>query len=248
MSALVPFEQQMTLAQSFAKSGLFGVKTPDQALALMALCEAENLHPAAAVRDYHIINGKPALKADAMLARFQQAGGKVRWISYTAERCCAEFSHPAGGTVEIDWTIQMAKSAGLDRNPTWKQYPRQMLKARCISEGVRTVFPAVSVGVYTVEEAQDFEPQQTRPARQMQAASEPVQVIAEPSSELVAKAQHAASEGMTSYKAFWAEEINAAERQLLKSMHNDLKAAAQAADEEYAKQQANDFFGEGEAA
>ncbi|HAC90923.1 MAG TPA: hypothetical protein DCF63_09865, partial [Planctomycetaceae bacterium] len=138
----------MTLATAFAKCGLFGVKTQDQALALMALCEAEGLHPATAVRDYHIISGKPALKADAMLARFQQAGGKVKWISYTAERCCAEFSHPAGGTVEIDWTIQMAKAAGLDRNPTWKQYPRQMLKARCISEGVRTVFPAVSIGVY----------------------------------------------------------------------------------------------------
>jgi len=33
----VPFEHQIKLAESFARSGLFGIKTADQALALMAL-------------------------------------------------------------------------------------------------------------------------------------------------------------------------------------------------------------------
>ena len=42
-SAVVPFEQQMTLAKAFAASGLFGLKSPEQALALMALCEAEGI-------------------------------------------------------------------------------------------------------------------------------------------------------------------------------------------------------------
>jgi hypothetical protein len=108
--------------------------------------------------EYHVIQGRPALKADAMLARFQNAGGKVSWKSYTDDDVTGVFSHPSGGEVSIQWTIGMANKAGLTKNPTWKQYPRAMLRARCISEGIRTVYPGVSVGIYTPEEVADFAP------------------------------------------------------------------------------------------
>lgn len=163
MTALVPVDQIERMAISVAKSGLFGVKNPDQAMALMLIAQAEGLHPAIAARDYHIIQGRPALKADAMLARFQSAGGRVKWISMTDQRVAGEFSHAQGGSVEIEWTIEMAKRAGLTKNPTWNQYPRAMLRARCISEGIRTVFPGVVVGTYTPEEVQDMDPPQQRP-------------------------------------------------------------------------------------
>jgi hypothetical protein len=166
MTALVPVDQIERMAISVAKSGLFGVKNPDQAMALMLIAQAEGLHPAIAARDYHIIQGRPALKADAMLARFQSAGGKVKWISMTDQRVAGEFSHAQGGSVEIEWTIEMAKRAGLTKNPTWNQYPRAMLRARCISEGIRTVFPGVVVGTYTPEEVQDMDPPQQRQTRQ----------------------------------------------------------------------------------
>jgi hypothetical protein len=155
MTALVPVDQVERMALAVAKSGLFGVKTADQAMALMLIAQAEGLHPAIAARDYHVINGRPTLKADAMLARFQTAGGSVRWGEYTDRRVVGTFSHPQGGSVEVAWTVEMATSAGLTKNPTWKSYPRQMLRARCISEGIRTVFPGVVVGTYTPEEAED---------------------------------------------------------------------------------------------
>jgi hypothetical protein len=155
VSNIIPFEQQLHLADAFCKSGLFGLKTREQAIALMALCEAEGIHPAKAVQEFHIIQGRPALKADAMLARFQAAGGRVKWLQMSDTRVAGEFSHPQGGSVEIDWTIEMAKRAGLTKNPTWGQYPRAMLRARCVSEGIRSVFPGVVVGAYTPEEIAD---------------------------------------------------------------------------------------------
>jgi len=157
MNALVPVEAIQTMAAAVARSGLFGIKTADQAMALMLIAQAEGLHPAIAARDYHIINGRPALKADAMLARFQSNGGKVEWRKYTDEAVSAVVSHPQGGSVEIEWTYKMAERAGLTKNATWRQYPRQMLRARVISEGIRTVFPGVAVGVYTPEEVADFD-------------------------------------------------------------------------------------------
>ena len=172
-TALVPVDQVERMAIAVAKSGLFGVKTPDQAMALMLIAQAEGLHPAIAARDYHIIQGRPALKADAMLARFQTAGGRVKWLSMTDQRVAGEFSHPQGGSVEIEWTIDMAKRAGLTKNPTWTQYPRAMLRARCISEGIRTVFPGVVVGTYTPEEVEDM-PAAPQAAAASRAEPEPV--------------------------------------------------------------------------
>jgi len=127
----------------------------------MLVAQAEGMHPAIAARDYHVINGRPTLRADAMLARFQQAGGKVEWGEYTDQRVVGTFSHPQGGSVRIEWTTKMAQDAGLTRNPTWKSYPRQMLRARCISEGIRTIYPGVAIGTYTPEEAEDMAPQRT---------------------------------------------------------------------------------------
>ena len=53
----------------------------------------------------------------------------------------------------------MAQRAGLASRDTWKSYPRAMLRARVISEGVRTSFPGVAIGVYTPEELQDGAPE-----------------------------------------------------------------------------------------
>jgi hypothetical protein len=128
-------------------------------LALMCIAQAEGRHPGSVAVEYHIIQGRPALKADTMLARFQSAGGKVQWTEYTDKRVAAIFSHPNGGSVEIDWTFERAKAAGLTGKDNWRNYPRQMLRARVISEGVRTVYPGVSIGIYTPEEVQDLEPQ-----------------------------------------------------------------------------------------
>ena len=148
------------MAKAIAESKLFGIQTPAQALALGLLCQAEGRHPAEAARDYHIINGKPSLKSEAMLARFQQAGGKVDWHEYTHESVSGTFSHPQGGSLKVSWTMQDATRAGLTGNPTWKKFPRQMLKARCISEAVRGIFPGVLSGLYAPEEVGEFTPVQ----------------------------------------------------------------------------------------
>jgi hypothetical protein len=160
------------MASAVAKSGLFGIKTPEQGVALMLIAQAEGLHPAIAARDYHVIQNRPALKTDAMLARFQQAGGKVAYEAYTEDRVSATFSHPAGGSITIEWTMDMARKAGLAGKDNWRNYPRAMLRARVISEGIRTVYPGCVVGTYSVEEVQDFEDSPQRPQRAAKRAVE----------------------------------------------------------------------------
>jgi hypothetical protein len=219
---LVPFEQQQSLARAFVQSGLFGVKNEAQALALMALCEAEGMHPARAVQEFHIVQGRPAMKADAMLARFQRAGGKVDWHDYTDAKVTGTFSHPQGGSVRIEWTFEQAKKIGLTGKDNWKNYPRAMLRARCISEGVRTVFPGIAQGMYTVEEVGDMP---AGSAKHMGAA----EVVAEIPAELLESARDYAMQGMQAYSAWW-QAITKDQRKLLAGEHEALKQTATDAD------------------
>ena len=156
-NSIIPYNDLERMGTMLAKSKLFGMKTAEEAIALCLVAQAEGKHPATAAQEYHVIQGRPALKADAMLARFQAAGGKVNWLAYTDTEVSGEFSHPQGGKVKIEWNIEMATKLGYHTKDNWKKFPRAMMRARCISEGVRTVYPGIAVGIYTPEEVQDFD-------------------------------------------------------------------------------------------
>ena len=159
MSNLVAVSDMNVMADAMVKSNFYGFKNKDQMLAVMLVAQAEGKHPATVVQEYDIIMGRPALKSQAMLARFQLAGGKVDWHEISPTKCSGTFSHPQGGSLKVEWTIEMAKLAGLYKeNSGWTKYPEDMLRSRVVSRAVRSVYPACILGHYAVEEVQDFEP------------------------------------------------------------------------------------------
>lgn len=161
---LVSFADIGMMAKAVSDSGLFGIKTEAQAFSLMCLAQATGLSPMMAATQYHIIDGKPALKSDAILTRFQNAGGKIKWLERNDTCAKLWLSHPAGGELTIQWDMERAKRAGLANKKQWIAYPAQMLSARCVSEGVRAVFPACLDGMYTPEEVRDFDAVPPAPA------------------------------------------------------------------------------------
>ena len=156
MSNIIPFGELQGMAHAVAASNLFGMKTADQALALMLVAQAEGQHPATITQDYDIIQGKATRKTHSVLARFQQMGGTVEWHELTDQIADATFSHKSGGRLRMTWTFEQAKKAGLTNKDNWKNYPRAMLRARCIAEGIRAIFPAALGGMLVSEEAQDI--------------------------------------------------------------------------------------------
>src|SRR4051812_31639014 len=145
------------VATAIARGGLFGSKDPYAVLTLCMLAHAEGQHPAVVFRDYDLIQGKPAKKAEAMLRDFIHSGGKVVWNKLDDECADATFSHPQGGTATINWTMARAQKAQLGGKDMWKKYPRQMLRSRTISEGVRSIYPGATSGLYVPEEVRDFD-------------------------------------------------------------------------------------------
>lgn len=187
-----------TMAKSIADSGMFGIKNEAQAMSLMLLCQAEGIHPVMALRRYHIIEGKPAFRADALQGEFEREGG-ILWHCRDDKECSATFWRhaPVGQDVEpavkramgrykklkagqdatdLAWpneiTIirtmtdaiekKLAMSYDYDSKQwkmkkNWSQSPRQMLHARCLTEGVRAINPGLVAGIYTEDEIRDFE-------------------------------------------------------------------------------------------
>ena len=178
------FDEMRMFAEVAVRSKFYGFTSVDQLLPLMMISQSEGRPFASVLAEYSVVQGRPSLKSEAMLARFQKAGGHIKWTELSDTRCAAIFSHPQCDPVEIDWDMRRAATAGLAGKATWKSYPRSMLKARVISDGVRSSYPACLGGMYTPEEVQDFEPAHVSPptARGQLAAPENAERTQEPPS------------------------------------------------------------------
>lgn len=201
-SAPLALTDLQTMAAAIASSKMFGVKTPDEALTLMLLCQAENLHPVMAFRRYHIIDGRPSMRADALQGEFEKTGA-ILWHSRTEQECAATFFADKkkatdaavkrannrykrlkeGGPIDdladigeltiirtiadaIDKKLAMSwdreakreggKTGAYVMKKNWKQSPRQMLHARCLTEGVRAISPGLIAGISTEDEIIDM--------------------------------------------------------------------------------------------
>jgi hypothetical protein len=160
---IVPYQDIEKMAKEMADSGLTAFKTKAQAITYMMIAQAEGRHPASVAKDYHFIEGKATLKADAILARYMESGGKVKWIQFTNEIVEASFEHPKGADVTLSWTQEDAELAELTRHENgkikkdnWRKFPRAMLRTRLVSEAIRMSYPTVISGMYTPEEIEQI--------------------------------------------------------------------------------------------
>lgn len=185
MNDLIPFEDVQKMAKILGNNKMFG-KTPDELLPLMLIAQAEGKHPATVAMEYDVIKGKPALNAKTAQARFQGSGGKIKWIERTDKIVTAEFTHPIGGELTISWTWERATKAGLTTKPSgndgpnmWQRFPAQMMTARVIAEGVRTLWPSCLSNMYTSEEVMDMddlqplEPRNVTPGKEDEQEKDP---------------------------------------------------------------------------
>lgn len=153
----ISFNELERMAKAIADSKMFACKDVAQALTLCLVAQSEGIHPAQALMDYDLIQGKPALKSAAMLARFQRSGGKVKWLQATDAVVEGTFTHPScESPVTVKWDNERLVKAGLADRDMHKKFPLQLKRARCITEGVRATAPGcIPVGMYTVEETID---------------------------------------------------------------------------------------------
>ena len=176
-----PMADVNALGTAMVQSGMFGLKNMQQGAVLAFVCLTEGRSPLSILNEYHVIEGRLSKKTEAMLSDFQKEGGKIKWLEYSPKVCTAVFTHPNyDGEFKLSITLQelmdsgvaLAKAGTLKDN--YQKFPRQMLRARVLSEGIRAISPNACGGLPTPEEASDMPP--------LKASTEAKALFAEPAS------------------------------------------------------------------
>jgi len=148
------------LGTAFSKSNILGITSPADGLIVAMTCAMEHISPIAFSRRYNIIGGRLSVKADAIYADFIASGGRCRWIRSDAEVAEAEFSHvklcpdPLVRSVTMQELINNGVAVdanGRMRSP-YVKFPKNMLRARLLSNSIRMIAPGLIHGLYVEEE------------------------------------------------------------------------------------------------
>jgi len=155
-----------SISQAKAIASLMGCnEAQGQAVALTCLCE--NLTPIDFVRRYHLIQGKPTMRADAALAEFRMNfGGEYEIVERSPERAAikltrgtadflAEYTWAEAQQSRWPWVDWKDHSKGLKDNWGTPTDQRNMLWVRLVSDSLRAFCPELMAGVYTPEEMHD---------------------------------------------------------------------------------------------
>jgi hypothetical protein len=158
-------EQSQWVAETISKSGLAPseMNSPQKLLVSMMHGASLGLSAMQSIQNIHVIKGKPTLSADLMGAIVRQSAAceYLRETEATPTRVTMTAARADDPSHEYSrtWTMEDAKRANLGNSGTWKAYPRQMLRARCLSEICRAVFPEVVGGFYVPGEVEQSAPE-----------------------------------------------------------------------------------------
>lgn len=150
------FGELKALAQHAARSRFFGgAGDESQALVLMMRGRDLGLSYAQALAAFHVINGKPTLSADAMVAVCLARPDLCEYFRHvSSDDTQATFATKRVGEPEQRETYTMADAVReeLASKAMWKKFPKRMLKARAKANLARDTFPELLLGIYSPEE------------------------------------------------------------------------------------------------
>jgi hypothetical protein len=132
------------------------IKTPEQATAIMLKGRELNVPPMYSLSNIVIVQGKPTVSAELMLALVQRDHGiEAMWVEESTNDHCTVGYKSGNGKKFYTFTMEDAKRAGVTKNPVWSQYPAAMCRARAISAVARMAFPGSIGGMYVPGELGD---------------------------------------------------------------------------------------------
>lgn len=131
------------------------IKTAEAAIVIMRYGAQLGVDEFTALQNMYVIGNKPAAMARLLqsLILRDHGGEAIQIVESTAERCVLSCKRrDVGYTTDVSYTIEEAKQANLAGKDLWKQYPKDMLFARCVSRAGRQVFMDSTLGMYVPEE------------------------------------------------------------------------------------------------
>lgn len=159
--------EAMELAKTLASSQLIPKafqQRPDDVFVAMMWSHSLGIPIVQGLQGIAVINGKPSLYGDALLAVCMGSGQMAdieETVTGNADNLTATCKVTRRGKptpVVSTFSIADARAAGLLGKPgPWKQYTSRMLKMRARAFALRDAFPDVLSGIASAEEMQDVE-------------------------------------------------------------------------------------------
>lgn len=154
------FDQALTLSKYLAESDLVPKDfkgRPGNCLVAIQWGAELGLKPLQAMQNLAVINGRPALWGDAVIA-LARSSPLCEYIVETDDGSTATCKVKRRGEPEQVRTFSMddARAAGLaGKQGPWAQYPKRMRQMRARAFALRDVFPDVLRGLPVAEEVMD---------------------------------------------------------------------------------------------
>lgn len=181
VAAIVPrsLEEAFRVATALSASKMVpaSLDSPEKVMvAIMAGAEL-GLAPFQSLQSFAIINGKPAIWGDGLMAVVRSQGFKVKeWLEGEGDGMIArcEVTRPDNGdTAQGEFSVADAKKASLwGKAGPWQNYPKRMLKMRARAFALRDGAADVLRGFQIREEVEDYQPISEVPPRAAQAVAQ----------------------------------------------------------------------------
>ena len=140
-----------TFARMASASGYFSdAREAAQAMVKIAAGLEMGIAPIQAMTSIHVIKGRVTLSANLMAAQVRRAGYRYL-VAWSEGACSITFFDGENKLGESSFSLRDAKTAGLSGGG-WAKYPRNMLFARAMMNGVRWYLPELALGIYDPEE------------------------------------------------------------------------------------------------
>lgn len=165
MMAPKTFDEAMRFADVMSKSNIVPKDyqgAPGNILVAIQWGSEIGLPPLQAMQNIAVINGRPSIWGDAMIALVRGSGKLEKieeWTEGEGEDMVAYCTVKRKGEAETtrEFSYEDAKTAQLiGKQGPWRQYPKRMMQLRARGFALRDVFTDVLRGIHIAEEAQDM--------------------------------------------------------------------------------------------
>lgn len=162
------FEAALAIAERMANSRTFVPEAyrgkPDDVLAAILAGREIGIGPMQSLRDIVMIDGRPTFSAHLTLALLRRGGVEIIESKSTREEAVITARRRDTGEIAtVEWTFAEASQITqrgkrmIDKD-NWKNYPGDMLWARCVGRLARRLGSDLIAGMpYTKEEVEDFD-------------------------------------------------------------------------------------------
>jgi hypothetical protein len=164
MIASEELDRTWRVAKALALSRSFpDARTAEEALARILLGRDLGLNPTQSLTAISMVRGRPMIAATMLAAFVRRSGYDYRVRVLSNEQAKIEFFNGEGESLGIsEFSAQDAERAGLiKQNGAWLAYPRNLLFARAMSNGVKWFTPDATLGIPVYHEG-ELEPDRSK--------------------------------------------------------------------------------------